>query len=94
MFGIGVANRSAGNIHVNPLNVTLVDRKGSTHAYHAATHSWCTTPLGPVDVRPGDYAEGRLVFLISASVHPARIIYRASTIGADVVVNLERAPNP
>jgi hypothetical protein len=92
VFGMGIANGTNHSIHVNPLNVTLVDQTGLTYAYHAVSQSWCTMPLGPVDVGPGDHAEGSLVFLIALSSWPARIIYRTSAIGTDVVVNVEREP--
>jgi hypothetical protein len=91
VLGIRVVNGSAGSIHVNPLNVTLVDQQGSSYAYHSATHAWCTPPLEPVDVRPGDHAQGTIAFLISAATGPASLVFRTST-GTEVVVDLERAP--
>jgi len=90
---VGVANGSPRAIHVNPLNATLVDENGSTYPSHAATYS-CLAPLGPVDVAPGNYVKGSLVFLVSAASRPARMIYRTPILGVDVVLELGSAARP
>lgn len=93
-FGIRVANRTSGNIHVNPNNVTLVDQKGGSYRYDSTTFSWCNTPLQGVDIRPGNNADGCLVFYLPANTGPAKILYRTALFGGqDVVVNIERDPD-
>lgn len=92
-FGITVLNESNSTIHVNPNNVTLVDQRGASYAYNSATFSYCSNPLQGVDVRPGNTASGCIVFLVNSSTGPAKVIYRATLLGPDIVVDLERAPD-
>ena len=91
-LSITVFNHTAKPIHVNPLNVTLVDLDNRAYSYSSVTHSYFATPMGAVDVQPGDNAGGGIMFTIKNDSGPARIVYK-SVLGPTVTIDLRRAPN-
>ena len=93
-FGIGVFNESGATIHVNPLNVTLVDLEGNTYAFSTATFDYWSEPLQAVNVLSGNQAQGGVVFLIPAETAPAKIVYETNTLFGDkIIVDLQRPPD-
>jgi hypothetical protein len=92
-FGIGVFNDSGSRIHVNPINVTLVDLDGNSYSYSRATFDYWSQPLDAVDVLSGNKASGGLVFLIDENSAPAQIVYDIGLFGGTVVVDLTRPPD-
>jgi hypothetical protein len=94
-FGITVFNRSGSEIHVNPLNVTLVDLDGSTYAPDLmASSGYWSQPLHGVDVLDGNQADGGMLFVIRQDVAPAQIVYDTRKLfGGKIVIDLKRPPD-
>lgn len=92
-FGIEVQNHGRSLIHANPYNVTLVDSDGRTYSHDPTTYSYWTTPLEGVDVRPGNYAAGGIVFHIRDTAAPAQVIVTTGLFEPTVTVDLRRRPD-
>lgn len=93
-FGVYVENKGTRSIHVSPLNVTLVDQAGETYSYESVTFSWCASPMRGVNVAPGNYATGCIVFMTDARRGPATVIYRTASLrGTNITVDLQREPD-
>lgn len=94
-FGISVYNHSGSEIHVNPLNVTLVDLEGRTYAPElmGAADYW-SEPLNAVDVLDGNKASGGMLFTIDADSAPAQIVYETNVLFGDkIIIDLRRPPD-
>jgi hypothetical protein len=91
-FGVRVDNDTDGSIHVNPFNCTLVDLNGATYEHDEETYSHYSNPLPGVDVSPGNYAYGGIVFRIPNNTGPGKFVYR-DPLGPTIEINLTRPPD-
>lgn len=87
-----MVNRSDATIHVNPLNVTVVDLDGSTYGHDTATYSF-VKPMQAVNVLPGNSAGGMIAFLINDKTGPAKVVYEIGLLEPTVIVDLTQPPD-
>jgi hypothetical protein len=90
-FRIRVTNQTKSTIHVNPWNCTLVDLDRQSHSHDAETYG-SDYALQGVDVPPGSYAEGSIVFRIRSDTGPARFIY-SDSFGPTIEIDLRQPPD-
>jgi hypothetical protein len=90
-FSIRVTNQTKSTIHVNPWNCTLVDLDRASHSHDAETYG-SNFALQGVDVPPGSYAEGTIVFRIRSDTGPARFIY-SDSFGPTIEIDLRQPPD-
>lgn len=90
-FSVRVTNQTKSTIHVNPWNCTLVDLDGGSHSHDAETYG-SDYALQGVDVPPGSYAEGSIVFRIRSDTGPARFIY-SDSFGPTIDIDLRQPPD-
>ena len=74
LMGVRVKNNSLGQIHVNPWHCTIVALDGATFNHDLDTYSFGNY-LDAVDVQPGAYAEGALVFPMPEGKGPRKLVY-------------------
>ena len=76
-FSATVYNDTESPIHANPNNFSLVDSTGRTSSYHNATYAYYGRPFPAVNVQPGGYTSGGIIFLIGYYDSPRKVIYES-----------------
>jgi hypothetical protein len=89
VFSIGVENLSRSDITVNPFDVTLVMKDGSSYEYSSETYSYWDRPFSGLTLAPGDQSSGGLVFYVPKSDSPAKIIYRGGWFEENLIIQIK-----
>lgn len=71
---VKITNIGAGRRHANPGYFRVVDTAGRIYGYHSRTFG-LDSPLDAVDLQPGTWTEGQVLFEMSQGSSPNMIIY-------------------
>jgi hypothetical protein len=90
LVGVAVNNIGYKQVHVNPLNFTLVSTDGATVAHDSSTYA-LGNYLDAVDIEPGTYTNGWIAFLTNKDFIPGRLVWN-EIFGERVIVRIVEPP--